>query len=89
MTVSAVPLAAWASRPFGKVARIVMAGAGMLMAISVLMTAAVVAQGAWALVILGVALAAAAVRAAHWPTMGRLVALGAVMVAIPVSMLLF
>lgn len=89
MMVSNASIAPWADKPLGKAARLTMAIAGMLLATSVMMTAAVVDQGSWALVLLGVALGAASVRAAHWPTISRLAALGAVVLAIPTTMLVF
>ena len=56
------------------------------MATLVLMTAAAVDSGSWAQVLLGVALATTSVRAAILPATPRLVALTAIVVAIPLSL---
>lgn len=89
MTASTEQLQHWASTATGKVARGAIAVTGMTFAVLVLMNAALVDSGSWALVILGVALAAASVRAAQSPNLGRIIALGATTVAIPLSLQIF
>lgn len=89
MTTTSPELQAWATKPVGKVARIVMAAIGMSVATLVLMTSAVVDRGSWALVLLGVGLAATSVRAAWAPSVSRLTALTATLIAIPLSQQLF
>lgn len=89
MTASTPVLNDWAERPMGKVARAAVAITGMAFATLVLMNAALVSSGAWALVLLGVATAATSVRVAQRPSVSRLAALGAVILAIPLSLQLF
>lgn len=89
MTTANPTLQAWATKPLGKAARIAIAVGGMALATLVLTSAAVVETGSWALVLLGVALVAAAVRAARIPTGSRLVALMAIVIAIPLSLQVF
>jgi hypothetical protein len=89
VTTSTQVLQTWAVRPFGKAARLALAILGMVMATMVLTTAAVVDSGSWAQVLLGVTLAVTSVRAALVPATPRLIALAAVVVAIPLSLQVF
>lgn len=79
----------WAVKPFGKVTRIALASLGMIFATMVLTSAALVETGSWALVLVGVAIAATSVRAARDLTMTRLGALGASLLAIPLTLQIF
>lgn len=69
--------------------RVGIAVAGMAFAILILMYSAIVDSGSWALVLVGVALAATAVRVAMQPTLSRIGILGATVLAVPFSLMLF
>lgn len=88
MTSTSPVIGAWAARPVGKVARVVLATSGMIMATLVLMTASTVSSGSWALVLLGVGIAAFSVRAAMVPTATRLLLVAAALTAGPTSLLI-
>lgn len=87
MTIHTTTLPGWAIRPLGRLARVVIAGAGLAIATAVLTAAAAVETGSWALILLGVGLAAFSVRAARYPTVSRLVPLGVIAVAVPLTLL--
>lgn len=89
MTASAPALETWTVRPVGKALRLAIGGLGMVFATIVLGTAVLVEAGSWALVLLGVAVAATSVRAAQHLTLGRLAALAAVLLAVPLSFRIF
>jgi hypothetical protein len=71
------------------VARAGIAVAGMVFATLILMYSAIIDNGSWALVLVGVALAATAVRVASQPTLSRIGILGATVLAVPLSLMLF
>lgn len=89
LTAARRPATDWATHPAGRAVRAFIAGAGMVTATLVLMTATLVSSGSWVLVILGVGLAATSIRAARIPTVGRLATVAAALVAIPLSIQIF
>lgn len=61
----------------------------MVFATLILMYSAIIDTGSWALVLVGIALAATAVRVASRPTLSRIGILGATVLAVPFSLMLF
>ena len=86
MTASTTTVPVWASHPLAKATRIAIAVGGMAAATLVLTVAAIVTSGSWGFVALGTALAACSVRAARLPSAGRLLALAACVVAVPIAL---
>ena len=73
----------WATRPWGRAARITIVAGGVGAATLLLLIAAMTETGSWALVVTGVALAATSARAAKSPSIIRLGVVGANLMVIP------
>ena len=72
----------WAARPAPKIARLLIAAGGTLVAMMVLTRAVAVSQAAWVLVIFAASLAATSTKAAKAPTRLRLGVLAAYLTVI-------
>lgn len=83
MTASIATVGEWVNHPLGKMARIALAGLGLLTAMLSLLLALTLPNGTL-LVLLGAALAANSSRAAAFPSLGRLAVMTANIVAIVV-----
>ncbi len=86
MTSSAVEN--WATRPWGRTARLALATMGMAMATMVLLLAAVTQTGSWLLIGIGVGLAATSARAARKPSVIALGTVGVNLLAVPLVTIL-
>lgn len=83
MTASTATVGEWVKHPLGKMARIALAGLGLLTAVLSLLLALALRDGTL-LVLLGVALAATSARAAAVPSLSRLAAMAVNIVSIVV-----
>ncbi len=78
----------WATRPWGKAARVSIVAGGLTVATLLLLIAAMTETGSWFLVLTGIALAATSARAARNPSVARLGLVGANLMVIPLLAIL-
>jgi hypothetical protein len=83
MTATQPTLDDWATGTFGKTARVLIAGGGLVTATLLMLLATYVGQYAWVVVLMAATLAASSARAARYPSFPRLAVLCVNLLVIP------